>query len=284
MKSNTLAILLLSLFIVSPAHAADPVTAKVTGQHVNLRAKPEATSEVVAQVSEGDMLAVKSIQAEWVEIVPPESVELWVHQDFVADGKSAASKLNVRAGPGVNYNVVGNLAKGAALTVKGTFGEWVRIAPFPEASLWVSKDFVRLSLPVKKTPPPPPMVAVVTNRPPPVPVIAPTATVQAAQDTPPPPPADLVLVPLVGQGKLVEREGELKPAPYAMNRPSSFRLAQRVGTRMDTVCYLRGNTQQLQSLMGYRLSVRGREYWVQGVNESIVVVERIEKRPMPATP
>jgi hypothetical protein len=40
----------------------------------------------------------------------------------------------------------------------------------------------------------------------------------------------------------------------------------------------------LQSLMGHRLSVRGREYWVQGVNESIVVVERIEKRAPPATP
>ena len=283
MKRITRAILLLPLLFVSPSQAADPVTAKVTAQHVNLRAKAESTSEVVAQVSEGDVLAVKSIQAEWVEVIPPEAVELWVHQDFVADGKSAASKLNVRAGPGVNYNVVGTLAKGAALTVKGTFGEWVRIAPFPAASLWVSKDFVQLNLPVKKTPPPPPVVAV-TNRPPPVSAVAATSTVQAAQEIVPPPPADLVLVPLVGQGKLVEREGELKPAPYAMNRPSSFRLAQRVGGRMDTVCYLRGNTQQLQSLMGHRLTVRGREYWVQGVNEAIVVVERIEKHPMPTTP
>lgn len=283
MKRITPGIILLLLLLQSPANAADPVTAKVTAEHVNLRAKPEATSEVVAQVSEGDVLAVKSIQAEWVEVVPPESVELWVHQDFVTEGKSAASKLNVRAGPGVNYNVVGTLAKGAALTVKGNFGEWVRIAPFPAASLWVSKDYVQLNLPVKKATPPPAVVAV-TNRPPPAPVVAPTSTAQVAKDSAPPPPADLALVPLVGQGKLVEREGELKPAPYAMNRPSSFRLAQRVGTRMDTVCYLRGNTQQLQSLMGHRLSVRGREYWVQGVTEAIVVIERIEKRPMPETP
>ncbi|MFH0907847.1 MAG: SH3 domain-containing protein [bacterium] len=282
----TCAILLLPLCFLSPAHAAEPVTAKVTGQHVNLRAKPESTSEVVGQVSDGDVLSVKSIQAEWVEVVAPESVELWVHQDFVADGRSAVSKLNVRAGPGVNYNVVGNLDKGEALTVKGTFGEWVRIAPFPAASLWVSKDFVQLNLPVRKTPPPVSVVAA-TNRPPLPPAaadVSPTSTVQAAQDIAPPPPSDLVLIPLAGQGKLVEREGELKPAPYAVNRPSPFRLAQRVGTRMDTVCYLRGNTQQLQSLMGWRLSVRGREYWVQGVNEAIVVVERIEKRPIPTTP
>ena len=282
MKRITLAILALVLVNLLPVRAAEPVTAKVSGQRVNLRAKPEATSEVVGQVSEGDVLTVKSIQAEWVEVVPPDSVELWVHQDFVADGKSAVSKLNVRAGPGVNYNVVGNLDKGEAVTVKGTFGEWVRIAPFPEASLWVSKDLVQLALPIKKTPPPAPVVALPTNR---VQAVqAPTSTVQAVKETMPPPPADLDLIPLAGQGKVVQREGELKPAPYVINRPSSFRLVQRNGTRIDTVCYLRGNTQQLQSLMGQRLLVSGREYWIQGSREAIVVIDRIEKRPMAATP
>jgi SH3-like domain-containing protein len=268
------------LLALARADAIEPVTAKVVGDRVNLRARPDRNAEVVGQVAGSDVLAVKSIQDEWVEVVPPVSVELWVHQDFIQDGKSAVDKLNVRAGPGINYNVVGTLAKGEAVTSKGTFNDWIRIAPMPSASLWVSKELVELVLPVRKTVAPAPVA-----KPPPQPkpfVVAPPAPVVPAK--PAPPPSDLVLIPLEGQGKSVDREGELKPAPYVMNRPSAFRLVQRSGNRIDTICYLRGNTAQLETMLGMRIKVRGREYWTQGVREPIVVIDGIETRAPSAAP
>ena len=109
----------LLLFLVGSSAFADPMTAKIIAEHVNLRAKPESTAEVVGQAASGDVLSVKSVATDWIEVSPPDSVELWVHKDFIADGKSSVAKLNVRAGPGVNYNIVGNLDKGEAVTVKG---------------------------------------------------------------------------------------------------------------------------------------------------------------------
>jgi uncharacterized protein YraI len=279
LKTHASLVFALLLALSTAVHAIDPVTAKVSGERVNLRARPDRNAEVVGQAAQGEVLVVRSIQNEWVEVTPPGSVELWVHQDFIQDGKSTADKLNVRAGPGINYNVVGTLSKGEAITVRGQFNEWVKIAPMRSASLWVHKEFVELILPAKK-PAPAPVVAPPKPRPAPAPVPPVVAPAPKPAPTPPPaPPADLVLIPLEGQGRAVSREGELKPAPYVMNRPSAYRLIRRTGNRIDTICYLRGNSAQLESMLGQTLLVRGREYWTQGVREPIVVIESIETRP-----
>lgn len=259
---------------------AETTPAKVIGQRVNLRAKPDLNSEVVGQVSNGDTLLVKSQQDAWVEVRPPESVDLWVSRDLVTDNKIAVSKANIRAGPGINYGIVGRLERGQSVEVRGSFGEWVRIAPFDEASLWVSAEFLELKRPAAVEPPsiptsPQPVAlpsdlaraaASPTNVPPPV--SAPPA------DTPAP-PAGLDLIPLEGQGQAVEMTGELKPAPYLFSRPSPYRLARKDGSAYTTVCYLRGNTAQLESLRGKHLRIKGRQYWVQGTREPVVAIESI---------
>ncbi|MBU1693403.1 MAG: SH3 domain-containing protein, partial [Verrucomicrobia bacterium] len=115
---------------------------RVVGQRVNLRARADLKAEVVGQVADGDLLEARSIQEEWVEVVPPESVDLWIHKDFVQGGKVVASELKVRAGPGINYSVVATLDRGASVSVRGEFMEWLKIVPPSNASLWVSKSYV----------------------------------------------------------------------------------------------------------------------------------------------
>jgi len=44
---------------------------------------------------------------------------------------------------------------------------------------------------------------------------------------------------------------------------------------METVCYLWGNDEQLDGLRGRRLTIEGREYWLQGLRHPMLVVERI---------
>jgi len=87
----------------------------------------------------------------------------------------------------------------------------------------------------------------------------------------------LKLVPLEGQGRLAQYQGELKPAPFMFGRPSKFRITRRQGNQIHTMCYVRGNTRQLESLLNEHLIVRGREYWVQGVKVPVVVLDRIER-------
>lgn len=272
-------------------------TVRVVGQRVNLRARADLKAEVVGQVADGEQLEARSIREDWVEVVPPESVDLWVHKDFVQGGKVAATELKVRAGPGINYTVVANLPRGAAITVRGEFTDWLKIAPPPAASLWVSRGYVEPAVAPKPPPPPPPEAgplgpAAPSSIPPPPPVLPsasrppPAASAGAVvsqrvvsvqtgrEPVVRPPPAGLDLIPFDGQGRAVQQDGILKRARQLLRGPARFRLVA-VGDPLVTLCYVHGNDSQLQSFEGRRLLIRGREYWVRGVQYPVVAPDQI---------
>jgi SH3-like domain-containing protein len=284
---------LLALALPVGGQLADELVARVKSDRVNLRARADSTAEVVAQATLDERLQVMEVQDTWVQVVPPERIDLWVHRDFVKDGLSVGDKVNVRAGAGINFSVVGQYARGERIEVRGQFGEWLKVAP-SNSGLWVSRDLVDLVYPAR--PPesaPLPVLEPVPAAPLPAAPVppasepdAPTSTLSSVAVRIPSPlddvpavaaPRDLKLVPLEGQGRVVQREGELKSAPFSFGRPSKFRLARREGNQYVTICYLRGNSKQLDSLLNERLIVRGREYWVQGVRQSVLVLERIER-------
>lgn len=246
---------------------------------VNLRAKPAESAEVVGQAAKGEALVVRSRSRGWVEVVPPARLDLWVHEDFVKDGVIAAQSVNVRAGAGMNFSIVGQLNAGQPVEVRGTLGEWARIKPPESCSLWVSESMVRPeAVPAPPTAAPPTSVperghaaaAPAPERPPPVQPPAPAPE-------PAKPPPDLKLVPIAGQGVQKQYQGTLRGPKYLFGNPSDFRLvAQAPGSgRTVTACYLIGNAPQLKGLLGRNMRVSGREYWVQGKAEPVLVVERI---------
>ena len=308
MKRAIYAILLLMMgWAVGRAEAQGETQVSVLNERVNLRAKANMESEVVAQVNQGDVLKVKSFQDQWVEVEPPEKADLWVHRDFIKDNVVTASKLYVRAGASINYSIVGMLKRGDTVVPKGEFGEWIRITPPPSCSLWVNRDLVqpvqaiRPSTPVY-TPPVsgvsertessayasmnapttgarmPEAVQPVTTLPPATSYIQ---TSEPVKPEPPKAPSDLVLVPLDGQGKIVQRDGLLKTVGFVIGRPSPFRLVRMDGNRIETICYVRGNSAQLNGFLNRRLVIRGREYWAQGVKHPVVLVEQIAPQDTP---
>ena len=131
------------LCLSSGAQTAALTRVKVLKNNCNLRAKALVTSEVVGQVSENDILTAKMVDKEWVEVVPPANVDLWVLGDYVKDGAiNCSQKVNVRAGAGINFNIVGQLSQGEKVEVRGTHAEWIKIAPLPACSLWISRSLV----------------------------------------------------------------------------------------------------------------------------------------------
>lgn len=284
---------------LTPAQNADTLYARIKADRVNLRAKPDATGEVVAQATLDERLRVQEAQAEWVSVWPPDRVDLWVHRDFVKDGLSVGEKINVRAGAGINFSVVGQYQRGERVEVRGQFGEWLKVGP-SNAVLWVNRELVDLMYPAQAMEPAPAPVVAAPVPAAPMPAITEAVDVdsglgpvipgsEVARTTPPPlvaapvlapgaeAPRDLKLVPLEGQGRLVQQEGELKPAPFIFGRPSKYRMTRREGNQLKTICYVRGNSKQLSSLLNERLIVHGREYWVQGVRQPVLVLERIER-------
>lgn len=235
-----------------------------------------------------------------MQIVPPGSVSVWIHGEMISDSRVRAVSAPVRAGPGLDYGVVASLTKGTRVRVLGALGEWQRIR-IPDGSvLWVSAKSVSSIVqdqqasvppakarPVPSAPPKVETVPVDTARKPDVrtevivtPVTRPTEAAVETEDggvpswerekMPPPP-----LVPT----REVKYEGTVRPAPYVWRRPSLFRLLQ-TDDRGRTVfeCYLQGSEGRLKSLVGSEVVVRGREYSVQGVRNSVVWIDDISEK------
>jgi uncharacterized protein YraI len=260
---------------------------KVTGDRVNLRAKPTLTAETVGQVRAGDILIARSFKEEWVEVVPDDKLDFWVHSDFVKNGEVTATTLNVRAGAGINYSTVGVLERGDRVDVRGTFGDWLKVAPPLGASLWISGKLVELMnrehtdsrkwTPAEKVSKPAeePRTVEVAEREPgvrdvPAPREPAPKVEKVSTGT-----AGLKLVPLEGQGATAEKKGVLKRAGFLNSGPTDYLLVQDGGYRAKTVCYVRGNVQQLESFIGTAMTIRGQQYWVQGVRHPVLVPEQI---------
>ncbi|MBN1676786.1 MAG: SH3 domain-containing protein [Kiritimatiellae bacterium] len=260
--------------LVLRAEAGQVHRYRVKADSVNLRAAPSLKAEVVSQVDQDAVLIGRSVTNTWLEIVPPPEVEFAVYGDFVDNGTITSARVNVRAGPGINYKVVGRVSKGEKVEVRGRFSDWVKIAPPPDTSLWVALEYVEYIRPPK-----PPEPAATPKPKPPARVTLPKKPADAASvPAVKPPPPDLDLVPLKGQGHTVSYEGVLRKAGFVIKRPSRYRLVTYERSQIVTVCYVRGNEEQLHDLLGRKLLIRGREYWVQGGRYPVVVPEQIIPR------
>jgi hypothetical protein len=129
--------------VIGVVPLASALNVRVNGDRVILRAAPSENSEIVTQVSQGDVLvAQKGLQGEWIEVLPPSRVSFWVYGELVKDGVVNASKVQVRVGPGISYRSVGEIGKGEKVTVRGEYREWLKIEAPPDARLWINRKYV----------------------------------------------------------------------------------------------------------------------------------------------
>jgi SH3-like domain-containing protein len=313
------------------ALAADPagaVKVKVLKNNVNLRAKPVPTAEVVGQVSANDVLISKSMNNEWVEVMPPTNVDLWILGDYVKkDVVQSRQKVNVRSGPSINFAIVGQLASGERVTPRGKMTEWIKIDPPETCSVWVSRPLVEaiVDKPPKLEPPKlepakaePPKAEPVKAGPPkeetariepvkkepvkvapmknhvPEQAVVPVGPrtnqagalitgevdnvigAQAEPAAPVEPPAGLDLIPALSQGQWKQYDGTLRPRNFFCRTPSRYRLVSYdKDGKGTTICFVKGNNDQLSTLINRPMIVSGREYWVQKQTYPVLVPDRI---------
>ncbi len=315
---------------LAAAAAAAQTPVRVTADHVNLRAKALLTAEVVAQAAYDERLTAYEIGEEWVEVAAPEQASLWVTKSFVQQPANTigANRVNVRAGPGINYNVVCTLELGATVEPRGEeIAEWLKIAPPAAARLWISRDYVEIlpettpaaeksakigSQKAKKTEkeaeiaekepqkaekaekkakkgktkpaePAEPALAPAAVAPPPAdlptPIVAPSVpeTEEIVREIPVPPPADLKLIPLEGQGRLVEVSGELRAAPLINEAPTRYRVVRWLDNRWQILCHVYGEASKFRSLQDKPVLVKGRQYWIQGAAAPVLVPDQVQE-------
>lgn len=307
----------LSLAAATLLQAQTPV--RVLADNVNLRAKPQLTAEVVAQAGYNDTLVAREIGEEWVEVAAPTNVSLWVMKQYVQlpQNTIGAPRVNLRAGPSINYNIVDTLALGDSIVPRGEeVQEWLKIAPPASAHVWISREYVEIqSAPEKKdkieekpakndeisaknteNDEKTPKKRKKTEKteeisteaplsqpsaPIPTPLISPSVPEKdqpvAVREIPVPPPADLKLIPLEGQGRLTEVEGELRAAPLINEAPTRYRIVRWQNNRWQILCHVYGEAIKFRSLQDKVVRIKGREYWIQGAAAPVLIPEQVQE-------
>jgi uncharacterized protein YgiM (DUF1202 family) len=138
-----------------PLVALLPGAAEVAVSNLNVRGQVGLKGEVVAHLNKGDAVTVLSQinldkhaagePAQWAKIALPASTKIWVHTTFIdATNKTVLpKKLNLRAGPGENYSVMGVIEHGTVVNAITTKDAWTQIEPPTNAYAFVAAMYLK---------------------------------------------------------------------------------------------------------------------------------------------
>ncbi|MGA0332681.1 MAG: SH3 domain-containing protein [Kiritimatiellia bacterium] len=287
---------LLCAFLVSSfcfsLSATEPVKVTVLGDRVNLRNDNSLESDVVSQADYGQVLEAVSIEEKWVQVKASPDLAVWVYAPLLFEDREVrAPELNLRSGPGTQFDILGELKRGHPVTVLESLQEWRRIEVPDSVTLWISREFVQLppeaELPEAEPEPDP------TPEPAPLPTpitIVEVKTIERIVEVPVPvtptplpkveAPEGLSLVPLKGQGTLSKRRGLVRAYLLAGGSPSRFMLVRPgEGSEGKSLCYLIGDEELLKQAAGKTVTVSGHDFWVTGQRLPVTKVEKIEMLP-----
>ncbi len=160
-----------------------PGAAEVAVANLNVRGQAGLKGEAVAHLNKGDAVTVLSQinldkhavgePAQWAKIALPASTHVWVNTKYIDEtGKTVSvKKLNLRAGPGENYSVLGTIERGTPVNEITTKDNWTQIEPPTNAYAFVAAMYLKQEAPGNPAAnPAPPTEAA------PVPAPAPTPT------------------------------------------------------------------------------------------------------------
>lgn len=125
-------------------HAQELVS--VRGPVVNLRAGPTTDSEVLWQLRRGYPLLVLERQGDWLRVRDFEGDEGWIAARLTGSERYhivRARTLNLRSGPGTEWQIIGQARYGDVLATVRRQGDWVQLrAPDGQGTVWAASDLL----------------------------------------------------------------------------------------------------------------------------------------------
>ncbi|HXC35461.1 MAG TPA: SH3 domain-containing protein [Candidatus Acidoferrales bacterium] len=249
-----------------PTVTLSPGPAQVGAGELTVRGQAGLKGEAVAHLTKGETVNVleqinlshhaAGEPSQWAKISYPTNGHVWVMAKFVKDGTVSTKKLNLRAGPGENFSVVGVIDQGAPVNQIETKGGWMKIDPPSSAYAFVAAKFL-----TQEAMPP---GAVAAN--PETPESTPTPTqVQPPPQmamTPPPQPAPPVNVPPPAPPqptvRIVQHEGVVGGVGSVI-APTAYKLYDPKTMLDIDFLYPTSPDQDLSKLVDSRVIVTGEE-------------------------
>ena len=281
--------------------------AEVTVSNLIVRGQAGLKGEVVTHLLKGQTVTVLSQinldkhaadePAQWAKIASPTNTHIWVSAKYIdATNKTVLpKKLNLRAGPGENYSVVGVLERGTTVSEVITKGGWVQIeAPTSTyafvAAMYLKQEAVPAVV-VNPTPPVPTTPTPTPTPPPtptPVPEPQPIVPEQTHVTTPPAPPVNpppAVEIPAPAPAAI---ETTIPPGPRVVTHEGVVRHVASIITPTDyelydpttdvniNFLYTTSTNLNLSRYVGMRINVTGEEgLAAQWPNIPVLTIQKI---------
>ena len=279
-------------------------SAVVSANHVNVRSKAGLVGEVMTHLTNGSPVTVieeinlkKSGPDEpsaWAKILLPSETHVWVKTSLLDTNNTVSTKkVNLRAGPGENYGVLGTMQKGDAVQVMDTKGEWTQIQAPTNAYAFIAAQYLKQEegTTVAANSTPTPETPTTTTTMPEMPTVAappteapgaggmttsttaptttmPTMTMTETPMTPvtqePPPP------------RIVEHEGVVRGS-FSIQAPTKYQLVSPDTKQPINYLYTTSTNLDLSRYKGMHIIVTGEEAldprWK---NTPVITIQRIQ--------
>ncbi len=235
--------------------------------------------------------------AKWAKIQLPPNTPVWVFAPYVETNNHTVNikRLNLRAGPGENFSVIGRLERGAEVKEIRTDGNWMEIEAPTNAYAFVAVEMLEKSaaapapteLAANKEPAPaqpPPTVENVKPEPAPTPAVEPTPAPPPPQPTPQPAapapqPAPAAPADTAPSKRIVSREGTVVYS-RSVQAPTTFALENRESRRIVNFLHSESEDILLKKFAGKKVIVSGEELIDQRWSSTpIIEVESIQVVP-----
>ena len=185
-----------------PAVTLTSGPAEVAAENVNVRGQAGLKGEYITHLGKGAAVVVLSQinldkhqmdePAQWAKIAFPTNAHVWVNTHFLdaSNNTVVPKKLNLRAGPGENYSVLGAVERGTPLTALTERGGWTQIEPPATAYAFIAAMYLKQEASGSLAANPPPSTE---TQPVPVPAVAPEPPPAPPTPTPVPEPQPMVM-------------------------------------------------------------------------------------------
>lgn len=120
----------------------------VTGDLVNLRAKPDISSKIITQLEKGINVSVTGSEGDWYQVSYNDNTG-WMNKNYlsvrdqaISAGTVTGSVVNVRSKPDISSEILTKLTKGSAVEIYERSGDWYRISIGEDRYGWIHKDYL----------------------------------------------------------------------------------------------------------------------------------------------
>lgn len=148
MVFSLLTMMITLLLLTGVVHAVAVKTGIITGDVVNLRAKPSTSSKILKQLEKGTKVSVVGSENDWYNVSYNDSTG-WINGNYIlirdesiSAGLVTGTVVNVRSKPSTSAEILTKLDKGTKVDIYEKSGDWYRISIGEDRYGWIHKEYI----------------------------------------------------------------------------------------------------------------------------------------------